>query len=248
MKISKDPITLRSIYKTDSSGKTYQIRDFVAREVKIDLILNEKKYLSLYASPINIRELVIGFLYSEEISEKNLYIRDIKILDEEEDKIRVYVWLDTTSENQNLTNLRESKDKILNFKISQEKIFKLYKSFQQRTNLFKLTGCFHSACLCDRDEIIFFTEDIGRHNTVDKVIGFALSNGISLNDKILMITGRITSEMVFKVGRWKIPIVVSKGAPTSLAIEFAEKNQITLIGFLRGEKLNVYSHPERIIS
>lgn len=250
MKTLNDPVTLRSIYKTDFSG-IYQIKDLVAREVKVNLIINDKQCFSLYASPINLRELVIGFLYSVDFIKEGPYIKDIRILDSDRSEIRVYVSLDAISldaisRDQSFMTLNRFKETLSDFKISKDKIFELYRKFQQRTKLFKLTGCFHSACLCNKDEIIFFTEDIGRHNTVDKIIGFALLNHIPLEDKILMISGRITSEIVHKLTKWKIPLIVSKGAVTSLAIEFAKKNHITLIGFLRKERFNVYSHPEKI--
>lgn len=247
MKTLSSPVTLRSLYKIDFSG-IYQVKDLVAKEVRVELIVNEQPCFSLYASPTNLKELVIGFLYNADFVKEDLVIREMKISNNNENEIRVYVSLDTASKEQRFITLNRFKEPLLDFKISKDKIFELYRKFQQKTKLFKLTGCFHSACLCSKDEIIFFTEDIGRHNTVDKTIGFALSNHLPLEDKILMISGRITSEMVYKLARWKIPLVVSKGAATSLAIELAEKNHLTLIGFLRGERFNVYSHPERIIT
>jgi FdhD protein len=90
-------------------------------------------------------------------------------------------------------------------------------------------------------------EDIGRHNAVDKVIGYCLLEGISFSDKIMLASGRLSSEIVSKCAKWSIPIVASRTAPTSLALEIAEKSGLTVVGFIRTDRLNVYTNPQRII-
>jgi FdhD protein len=90
-------------------------------------------------------------------------------------------------------------------------------------------------------------EDIGRHNAVDKVVGYCLLEGIPMQDKIILVSGRLSSEIATKCARWDIPIVVSRAAPTALAVDIAEKRGITMVGFMRGKRLNIYTHPERII-
>ena len=132
------------------------------------------------------------------------------------------------------------------FKIDVEKLFSLFKDFQKKSELYKSTGCIHCAALADSENIIFLAEDIGRHNAVDKVIGYALLNEITLRNKVLLISGRISSEMVLKAGKWKIPVIVSRSAPTSLAITLAEKIGLTVIGFLRGKRCNIYTHSQRV--
>ena len=88
--------------------------------------------------------------------------------------------------------------------------------------------------------------DVARHNAVDKVIGYCILNGIDCRDKILVVSGRISSDMLEKADKGSIPIVLSKSASTTLSIEKAEQAGITLVGFVRGERMNVYTHPNRI--
>ena len=103
-----------------------------------------------------------------------------------------------------------------------------------------------TAAVADLKEILIFREDIGRHNAVDKVIGSALSKGILLEDKILFSTGRISSEIIFKTQKCKIPAIASRSAPTNQAVKLAKDLNITLVGFARGNRMNIYSNEERI--
>ncbi|MCK5427578.1 MAG: formate dehydrogenase accessory sulfurtransferase FdhD, partial [Thermodesulfovibrionia bacterium] len=119
--------------------------------------------------------------------------------------------------------------------------------FQKKSELFRSTGGVHSAALCDAHEMLVFAEDIGRHNAVDKVIGYAFLENIPMQNKILLLSGRLSSEIINKAVRAKVPLLISRAAPTDIAVETAKKYNLTLIGFLRGQKLNVYSNPQRLI-
>ncbi len=131
--------------------------------------------------------------------------------------------------------------------ISAEKLRKLYRKFQTASGLYKITGCIHSAALSDSENILCMAEDIGRHNAVDKVIGYCLLEDIGFKGKIMLTSGRLTSEIVSKCSRWGIPMIVSKTAGTDLSIAIAERKGLTAIGFLRGRRFNVYTHPERVL-
>jgi FdhD protein len=117
---------------------------------------------------------------------------------------------------------------------------------QQKALLFKATGGVHSAALADNEMLLYFYEDIGRHNAVDKIIGECLLNGTATDDKALFTSGRISSEIMLKAAKLKIQLIVSRAAPTSLSVELAEALNITLVGFVRGRRMNIYSHPWRI--
>ena len=117
---------------------------------------------------------------------------------------------------------------------------------QDKALLFKSTGGVHSAAIAERDQILFYSEDIGRHNAVDKIVGECILKDISLEDKILLTSGRISSEIVIKGAKLGLPLIVSRSAPTSLAVELARETGITLVGFARGKRLNIYSHSVRI--
>ncbi len=113
--------------------------------------------------------------------------------------------------------------------------------------VFKASGGTHGAGLFDSaGNMLVVKEDIGRHNAVDKVLGFMLMSGESPADKGLALSGRLSYEMVLKAARAGIPLVCSVSAPTALGVEVALKTGLTLVGFLRGGGFNVYSHPERI--
>ena len=113
---------------------------------------------------------------------------------------------------------------------------------------FELTGGLHAAAIFNsRGRLIAVREDVGRHNAVDKVLGFALLNGLlPLDRHILLVSGRASFEIMQKALAARIPIVAAVSAPSSLAVQFAVESRQTLVGFLRGDRLNIYSHPERI--
>ena len=132
-------------------------------------------------------------------------------------------------------------------KVAPEMIFSLIKEFQDRAMIFKETGGTHCAAVGTTKEILFFAEDIGRHNAVDKVIGQALLAGTPLEDKFLLLSGRIAYDISMKAARSGIPVCISRAAPTSAALELGERIGLTIIGFVRGKRMNIYTHPERII-
>jgi len=114
--------------------------------------------------------------------------------------------------------------------------------------LFEKSGGTHSAALFDGNAVTLLAEDIGRHNAVDKVLGAAFMGGADLSVHALGVTGRVSSEILLKCVRTGIPCVVSRGAPTSLAVELAERFKVTLAGFARGRRFNLYSNSHRIIT
>ena len=120
------------------------------------------------------------------------------------------------------------------------------KEFQHNSEVFKLTGGVHSAALCDKENILMFSEDIGRHNAIDKILGQCFWEGIPTENRVVLTSGRISSEILSKMAKRGIPIVVSRSAPTDLAIRTAENLGITLIGFVRGKRMNIYANDWRI--
>jgi len=105
----------------------------------------------------------------------------------------------------------------------------------------------HGAALANHSGLLFMFEDIGRHNAVDKVLGKAFLNEINTSDKCLLLSGRIASEILIKAARSNIAFILSRSAPTELTIELAEELEIAVVGFARGDHLNIYSHPEKVI-
>ena len=131
--------------------------------------------------------------------------------------------------------------KIVIEEVDYGRIIEQFKVFNVASKLFQATGGVHSCALCDEEQILYIEEDIGRHNAVDKVIGLALIDGLELHDKILLTSGRISSEIIGKLARSGIATIVSRSAPTDAAIDIARKRGIRLIGFTRGSRMNIYS-------
>jgi FdhD protein len=136
-----------------------------------------------------------------------------------------------------------------NLKITNEQIFGLMPQMQAQQVNFKYTGGIHACALFDaKGHLLILREDVGRHNALDKLIGhFVIKNELPLNQHILLLSGRISFELVQKAAMAGISIVVAVGAPSSLAIDTAEKTGITLIGFLKEKSMNIYTHPQRIV-
>ena len=112
---------------------------------------------------------------------------------------------------------------------------------------FSSTGCFHSAAMVENNEIAIFYDDIGRHNAIDKVVGSIAINNSGFSNKILLTTGRVPVEIIQKVIHTGIKVIISKSPPTFQAVNIASKNDITLIGFVRNNKMNIYSGIQRLI-
>jgi len=134
-------------------------------------------------------------------------------------------------------------------RIGAEALLKLPDQLRARQPTFSRTGGLHAAAIFDqRSRLIVAREDVGRHNAVDKVIGYGLLKGrLPFDRHVLLVSGRASFEIMQKALAARIPIVCAVSAPSSLAVEFANESGQTLVGFLRGESLNIYSHPERVL-
>jgi FdhD protein len=216
--------------------------------------LNRKDFITLHCTPLMIKELVVGLFLTEEIVTE-IHPEDMKIEYGEEVHIDIAADVDAPAEGMiaarviggiTLDKKRDFTKVEDDFFLEMAALKVISDEFQQRSGLFRLTGCFHGAALSDGEKILVFAEDIGRHNAVDKVIGHSILSNISFTKKIMFVSCRLSSEIVSKCSRWSIPILVSRAAATDLAIEIAEKSGITLVGFARGDHMNIYTNPQRI--
>ncbi len=234
-----------------------EISDPVAIEKRLRLSVNGKEIVSLYCTPVMVRELVVGFLMTEGIIQGSWCSERMSIEYGEEIKVDIPADGEVVMDGKVITSgcaggvtlaKKFNTKKISNhFIIDRTSLRNIFKEFQLRSEPYKLTGCIHSAAISDGKTILAFAEDIGRHNAVDKVIGYCLLEDIPFKKKILLVSGRLSSEIGSKCATWAIPIVASRTAPTLLSIGIAEERGITMVGFLRGERFNIYTHPERIV-
>ena len=247
-------------YEGDKKEELY---DLICEERRIDILLNGEKIVSLLCLPEKLRELAAGFLHSEGLLTDIGLLRQLEE-DLEEGKVLIsYPVAEGALERfgkpktlltgcgKGVTGMDLDKPsdcrKIgTTLTVEGREILALMKELQERASLFRKTGCCHSSALADGERILLFAEDVGRHNAVDKIIGGALLEGIPLNDKILLTSGRITSEIAAKAVRQKIPVVVSRAAPSAMALRIAEEFFLTLAGFVRGRRMNIYTYPSRI--
>ena len=240
-----------------------ELTDQVASEIGFTLNVNEKQLVTLLCTPSELDAMAIGFLLSEGILKNRNSLLGVKL---DEKKFTVSVTLkdlpddiDATFNKKTITSgcgqgitytdaesLKSLPPNRSMLQVSPEIIRGMLKEFRTISDLFTKTGGVHSAALVDKEKIILFSEDIGRHNAVDKLLGKAFLAGIPTNDKILLSSGRISGEIMTKVIRNRIPILISRTAPTCMSITYAEDHGVTLIGFARGNRMNVYTHPQRI--
>lgn len=238
--------------------------DRVVLERPLTIFLNGSEFITLLCSPAKLDYLAVGFLRSEGLIDGAVDLEKINV-----DHEKGIVYIRTKSPNDladklygkrmitsgcgkgslffNVLDSLQSKRVESSLQVKAEELLKLIKTLQDKALLFKSTGGVHSAALAERDKILLYTEDIGRHNAVDKIVGECILKDINLEDKILLTSGRLSSEIIIKGAKLCLPLLVSRSAPTSLAVELAWETGITLAGFARGRRLNIYSHYYRII-
>jgi FdhD protein len=133
-----------------------------------------------------------------------------------------------------------------NLLVTPEEILSLMKQMQDQMGLYRVSGGVHGSALADTKRLLVVSEDIGRHNTLDKIQGECLLRGLSTKDRLLLSTGRVSSEMLLKAAKMQVPVVVSRTSPTGRSIELAGELGIAVVGYARAGRLTVYSHPERL--
>jgi FdhD protein len=258
----------RKIIRIDRDGRREE-DDLIIKEHALTITFSDGKfvknrpYVTMFCSPSDIESLGLGFLLSEGIINS---IDDVESLSISEDRSELKVCM---TDNAHLAEILLTKRDITsgcgrnlnpydflnnlkiqelssNLKISADSIIQRSSEFQSMSMLYKSTGGTHAAGLCDEEGILIFKEDIGRHNAVDKIFGECLLKNLCITDKYILSSGRISSEILLKVAKRRIPIIVSRSAPTSMALQFADQAGITIVGFARGGRMNVYSHDYRI--
>ncbi len=252
------------IQRITKEGKS-NTEAIVTKEFPLTIILNDQELVTLLCSPTNLEYLAIGFLFAEGLIKSKEEIKKI-MADDRRGVVRV-----TTGEGTELAHELLFKRLITSacgrgaafyssadaqhptkvesrIVISAHEVFSLVEEFTQRSDVYRATGGVHSAALSDTKSILVFSDDLGRHNAIDKVFGECILRGIPTEDHIVITSGRTPSEMILKVVKGKAPILISIAAPTDLGIRLANDLGVTLIGFVRGERMNVYTNEWRVVS
>jgi FdhD protein len=249
-----------------STGKAAKTFDCVAEEVPLQISLNNAYTFMIWCSPSQFKELAVGYLLAEDIL---LGIDEIELLNVNEKEnicqiqLKSNVDLDwrmkysrrntrviplikaSTSPYQHDEKIPVVKSQL---KVKAQVILDCINQMNTHAKGFKETGGLHDSGIFTADGTMrAFSEDVGRHNTVDKVIGEASLNRENFGQCFMVITGRVPGDMIYKAAKVGLPIVASVAAVLNSGISSAEKANITLIGFVRGTRMNVYTGAERII-
>jgi FdhD protein len=242
--------------------------DFVAEETPIHIFLNKRHYGTILCSPDQLKEMVVGHLLSEGILKSRDEIDELLMKKDGKCLIKLKPDIDTeqrisTSQRfarlivsacgspdyHPLTEIIGTLPKLdmtptVNAEIVLQSVLQLNSIAEQ----FRKTGGVHVAALYSTDgELVALAEDVGRHNAVDKVIGVGATKNMDFRNLFLALSGRLTGDIVLKAARMKISVIASLAAAISSGLETAQLTGITLIGFVRGKRMNVYTYPERIV-
>ncbi|MEM3566160.1 MAG: formate dehydrogenase accessory sulfurtransferase FdhD [Candidatus Bathyarchaeia archaeon] len=254
------------IVKIDTAAKTvHKTEDYVAEEKPLHIFINKRHYATIMCTPKDLKELAVGHLLTEDIVK---VVEEIEEITFKEDACRINLKPSVNLETrlkfarmfsriipsacggpyqpQVLKTLKKVSSKTA---VKAETIQSCVKSLNRSAETFRKTGGVHAAAIYKADgTLLAFAEDVGRHNAVDKAIGKCALNKASFGECFLALSGRLTADIVLKAARVGIPIIASIAAALNSGIKVARKANLTLIGFVRGNRMNIYNAPERILS
>jgi FdhD protein len=255
------------IFRLDlETGKMQKTVDCIAEEVPLQISINSAYSLVIWCSPKQFKELAVGYLLAEEIlksvdeiqetaTDEAKFTCQINLksgidLDERMKHLpihkRVVPLIKASTSAYQRAAIPQVKSPL---KVKAQTILDCINDLNTRATGFKETGGLHdSAIYTSGGSLVAFAEDVGRHNTVDKVIGMAALNKANLGDCFMTITGRVPGDMIYKAAKVGIPLVASMAAVLSSGVVAAEKANIGLVGFVRGKRMNIYTGAERIIT
>lgn len=244
-------------------GQLHETYDDYVTEFPLTIMINGEEFATVICSPTHLNELILGFLASEGVILKR---QELKQIDIDESKGFVHVELTYNVHDRiQLSNKRLvasccgksrefyfqndaaiAKTSMSKIQLHPEQVLTMMHRLQDESETFQATGGLHNAAISDGDAFYIHRQDIGRHNALDKLYGYCIDNEISVRDKILIFSGRISSEILIKAAKIGVGMIISKSAPTTLAIQLANDLNITAIGFVRNQHFNIYSHAHRI--
>jgi FdhD protein len=255
------------IEKYDLSTKTSKkVADYVAEEKPLHLFVNTTYWATILCSPSNLKEMALGHLLSEGILKSTAEIEEVNLKETEGTchvKLKAEVNVDerlslsrlhqrvvtSACGEQSIYQYQRKPAKVTsNLKVKAEVVFNSVNQLNFKAEVFRQTGGVHAAAIYAADGyLVALAEDVGRHNAVDKVIGMAAFKQTRFEECFLTSTGRLSGDIVFKAAKVGLPIVASLGAALDSGVAMAEAANLTLAGFVRGKRMNLYTFPERIL-
>src|SRR5438105_8141117 len=232
--------------------RTEEVSGEVVREQPLTVYVDGERFLTLLCTPVKLEALIVGYLWMEKVVGDLGEIRalDVSVVD---GRVDVTLTHPVTLPTERI--LTSGCGGGITFRIDHRLFPRLSSGLRvspaQLTGqmkelfaaavLYKTSRGIHGAALSDGERLLVVAEDVGRHNAIDKIKGEALLRGIPTHDRILLSTGRISSEMLLKAARMGVPVVASRTSPTEMAVALAEQLGITVIGYVRPDGLNLYA-------
>lgn len=260
--MNNDVSSNQSIIRYEN-GQLFETEDFYVTEFPLTIMVNGEEFATIICSPTNMEELVLGFLASEGAILKRDELKSIQIDDskgfahveltkslgdrfEYSTKRMIASCCGKSREFYFHNDAAIAKTSMSKIELHPQQILRMMTQLQSASVIFKQTGGLHNAAISDGNTFFEHRQDIGRHNALDKLYGYCIQRHISVRDKVLIFRGRISSEILIKAAKIGVGVILSKSAPTTLAVQLAKDLNITAIGFIRDGNFNIYSHPERI--
>lgn len=246
----------RSTESGPDQGEAYSGETIV--EKPVSLTVNGEVWLTFMCTPVDLEALAAGFLFNEGVITDRSEVASVHVCGRG-DNVDVWLhhpveqpsrWRRTSGCTGGFTSVegRLPSPSLNGACLNPEQVCSLIGELLENQELYRRTGGVHTSALSDGERILFTADDIGRHNTLDKLAGRCLLEGIQLERRLILTTGRISSEMLQKAARQGAAVVISRTSPSSLSIEMAQAWGITLIGYARRGRFNLYTHPERILA
>ncbi len=237
-------------YKNHNYKKT---TEKVVQDETITLTINNKISRSMSAIEDSLKEFAVGYLFNENMVQTLDDIKEIKI---ENTKINVEINDELLKTNETVlcsdssggwrTKIKNVKSVESDFQVRVDELINRIEELKNKAEIWQNTGGTHVAGIVYKDQFIV-KEDVSRHVAVDKVIGYGILNNFDLSQSYVIYSGRMPADMVIKMTRVGIPILASNAAPANSGYRIAKKGNITLVGFLRGQRCNIYNNQNRII-
>jgi len=239
-------------------------KETIAVEYPLTIVVNGQEFATMVCTPTHLQGLLVGFLASEgiirfydDITSLSIdedrgfaYVdikRSIEVVDQDHSKRFIGSCCGKSRQFYFKSDVQTAKTVMSKLTINAHQCLSLMDQLQSQSQFFQKTGGVHNAALCTVNDVLTVRTDIGRHNALDKIYGHILEHRVPLKDKLITFSGRVSSEVLLKISKMGIGILISKSAPTDLALNLANDLGITVAGFVRGNKMNVYTHKHRII-